>query len=638
MSMLKVNEALLNLFNAIFIESKNEKAGWIDNLTADSISNGFVISPEAQPYVTQPLFDLIKKVKGFSGEQANSSFHKSWKTVKDTPIEELVIQQIIHYFTTYGLESMGMYDEKYVYVPAEKLEIPELKDNLSVLVIKGITKSEIKDGILNLASGVALGERTLNYILTIVKWDKAFFQEIVPEVKNRELKASLMELYDMVPSDPVEYLRFLMKKITGSSMLIKSKQVIDAVKTTTVDFDGYLEKAPANLASIFFRFKPIFLALKHASEHPSFFNRLRKQANKMHKPMKESPLNAVTKYIRLNALNVDHLALQLARQENVFVKIRLANALNFRLISAGKGICYRVRNGKVWATRETKKYNAEQLSMALEIVKNSIIQQIKPNVEGKNFLIPGWMSYAMPASEKQFIGNIPMGSFVDVGKNNMIIGIHWTNNRGGRVDLDFSLINAFGKIGWDGLYRSEEEKVLFSGDLTDAPKPKGASELFYVSYPTDGSYIATINYYNYSGNGKEVPTRLFIGKSEKALSKIKANYVIDMNDLLLTTNIVMNQAQQVLGLYYNQRFYFSAVTMGKQISSKVSDVNDIVREYFIEYLNSLVSLEEMIVRAGGEVNSANRELETIDLSPPALDKSTILDLLKRKDEHHGQIA
>ena len=62
-----------------------------------------------------------------------------------------------------------------------------------------------------------------------------------------------------------------------------------------------------------------------------------------------------------------------------------------------------------------------------------------------------------------------------------------------RIDLDLSMMNVGGKIGWDGMYRSSHGDVLFSGDVTDAPLPHGASEFFYISKQTNNSYLFMLN-------------------------------------------------------------------------------------------------------------------------------------------------
>ncbi|GAG61286.1 unnamed protein product [marine sediment metagenome] len=80
----------------------------------------------------------------------------------------------------------------------------------------------------------------------------------------------------------------------------------------------------------------------------------------------------------------------------------------------------------------------------------------------------------------------------------MIFGVHWENVGSGQIDLDLSLLSpTTGKLGWDAGYRSESGDILYSGDVTTAPKPDGATELFYVKKQLKDEFIFFVNYYNY---------------------------------------------------------------------------------------------------------------------------------------------
>ena len=85
---------------------------------------------------------------------------------------------------------------------------------------------------------------------------------------------------------------------------------------------------------------------------------------------------------------------------------------------------------------------------------------------------------------------------IEIAKD-MICGVHWSDVGDGSVDLDLSLISLeHGKMGWDSSYRSDDSAILFSGDNTSAPKPKGASELYYISQAHDDVMLVNLNYYN----------------------------------------------------------------------------------------------------------------------------------------------
>ena len=54
--------------------------------------------------------DEAIKLYGKDGKKWNQCFHKNFSVVANSSIEELIFQQIIHYFTTYGFEGLGIYN------------------------------------------------------------------------------------------------------------------------------------------------------------------------------------------------------------------------------------------------------------------------------------------------------------------------------------------------------------------------------------------------------------------------------------------------------------------------------------------------------------------------------------------------
>ena len=84
-----------------------------------------------------------------------------------------------------------------------------------------------------------------------------------------------------------------------------------------------------------------------------------------------------------------------------------------------KSIMYRIRNGKAYST-EVEEYDIKQKTCAkriLDIVLKSIIEDISKNVKGKKIFIPDYINYSLPATEKQFTGNFPSGTYVSIPKD-----------------------------------------------------------------------------------------------------------------------------------------------------------------------------------------------------------------------------
>ena len=617
-------KAMLRLFNAVQVDElvTDDQSAAIFNRT---IRHGYVLEPGIA--ADEELLETIESTIGLSGAEANAAFYKSWKTIQESSIESLVIQQLTHYLTTYGFEQMGVFNGDAVYIPREKLEIPELKNDLPLVVIKAMNRAEILDAIIELGSGIALAEETLADIMSIIDANR-YDQEFISRIQNRELKALILDLYGIVPSEPVEFLRHLISKLTDESLLIKNDALIEKIKQSNGKFlDELLKGAPDDLAAIFYRFKPLFLAMKTISRNKRFFNQLRKSAPRLHRPAPVDYMNRVTTQIKKQDLEIATLKRRL-ENATVFRKIRLANALNFRLHSGGS-VVFRVRNGRGWATDFNWPADRMQLTEdALQVVLDSIAETIRPSVQGKTICIPTNVHYTLPATEKQFTGNFPNGSYISVPED-LVVGIHWKNTDK-RVDLDLSVIGRSGKTGWDGAYRSDDNGVLFSGDMTDAQLPDGATELFYIKHHIGEAKVLMVNYYNFE-NEDEVRTRLIA--AHETARNFGVNYMVDPNNIIASAEINISKRQNVVGLIAKvddeNRVYFSNVSIGSSISSRNNDRTRHAREYLFDSLVHSIKLRDVLSRAGAEVvDQVHDEEGLIDLSPAQIDKLSILRLLK----------
>lgn len=619
---MNIHQATLRLFKAIQISTPTP-AEMPPAILERCLSHGYLLDPAIEP--TEEVLTAIESVVGLSGEKANATFHKSWTIVQDSPLKLLVLQQIIHYITTYGFEELGIYRQEAVYIPAEVLQLPAIREDIPLIVIRAMPAEEILGRLISLGSGIALAPETLADIMTIIKAN-AYEPDFVQKIGNRELKAQLYDFYKLIPAEPVEFLRYLITQLTGESLLIKNDYLIEKLKRA----DGklladLLENAPDDLASIFFRFKPLFLALKSISHNKTFFNRLRKQANHLHQPLPEDYLNSVTAQIKQRRFNLDVLGSRV-QKATIFRKIRLAYALKQRL-HAGDSIVYRVRNGRGWVTGfEWADEWAEVTQQALEMVLAAIAGDIRKNVNGKTIYIPAHVYYALPATEKQFTGHLPTGSYISIPQD-LMVGIHWTNTAK-RVDLDLSVIGASGKIGWDAAYRSEDHSILFSGDMTDAPPPHGATELFYLKQAAQEPRILMANFFNFQV-GDEVSCRLLVAHEEPA--NFGKNYMVDVSKIMAAAHLNITKKQTVLGLIAEiegeNRVYFAQVTIGNSITARQGDQTTQARKYLVRSMVDSLDFREVLRRAGATVVTQKPQGEYIDLSPERLDKTTIINLI-----------
>jgi len=654
-------QATVKLFKALPIKTRQKKSP-TKELLEKTVKRGFVFSPEVIYNYSNydELIKLVEGVFGITGEKVNASFHKSWKKVKEADIEQLIVEQIAHYLTTYGkkdpisylfqkehlenwkvdnlsekilsledFDSDKIYDKDYVYLPKEALDIPDIDiDEIKLVVIKGYTKQELKDKLLKLLnSGIALKEDTINDVVDVAMYVNVTGEDI-EDIKNKEVKVILYEYLNIFPANPVEFLRYVVYVATDETLLIKSPELIAKIKEgknikIAKLFQRYsMTQGLEKLGEMFYRFKPIFLAFRTNRTLKSMINKIRKMAIQYHKPMPEDYLNEITAKIKVGeVIDVDRLKSELGRI-NTFRKIRLAYALKFRTKDVDS-ILYRIRNGKAYATDFNFK-NKIVAKHVLAIVLDSITENIGKNVKGKKIYIPNYINYSLPATEKQFTGNFPSGTYISI-PNDMIVGIYWENVKPYTVDLDLSLISPAGKFGWDSMYRDEEGSILFSGDITNAPD--GATELFYIQRQLKDSFILFLNYYNYNSEIK-VPYKIIVAK-EKA-KDFGENYMVNPNNIVSVVQSEISQKQKILGLLITtineSRFYFAETSIGMSITSSNSKFAENSRKYFLNFYQNSIELKDILLKARAKFVD-DKAKSDIDLSPESLEKDRILDLL-----------
>ncbi|MBR4610600.1 MAG: hypothetical protein IKO38_09150, partial [Erysipelotrichaceae bacterium] len=334
--------------------------GFIGVDSKDFIEEGFkygLLVPKSAP---EEVFKEAVKLYGKDGEKWNQTFHKSWNKVSSAPIEQLVLEQIIHYITTYGFEDLGIYNEESVYVPKEKLEIPELDKDIELIKIRAYSEKEVADKLMiMLKSGIALNNDTLKDIYELSDLiDKNCFDEI----KNRQVKIYLYDKYGIMPEDPEEFLKYIIYKITNKTIKVQDKETIGALnigsrRQVLSYFDAYLrdnrEEKMIRLAEIFQRNKNLFLALKANAfkEYDDYrqydfkrilkeeygecvrlnrlINKINKLSKKYHKPLKLNILDRLSDP-EFKVILGDEL-IRLLDNITIFREIRIVNGLRYKL-------------------------------------------------------------------------------------------------------------------------------------------------------------------------------------------------------------------------------------------------------------------------------------------------------------------
>ena len=640
-------EAVLSLFKAapIFENVPN------DNFTLNNEENvmkGFFITDTAFkgcPFIVSgSLNAFIAENFGYDIFKLNQGFYKSFQTVTELSQEKIFSNKILHYMTTYSAEILGIFNHDTVFIPPDELELPKDSTPVKLIIINSISTEEIKSRAEKIImSGISLADNMIKNLVTIISYLQIKLD--IDALPNKELRVRLCKLLGLLPKNPVEFLRYMIYLSSGSTLLIKSPETIKNVKFaalnklfTGIDFDKFFAayisvNGIEKLAEVFHRYKPLWLAFKpHSKFMTTTINKMRKLADKYHKPLTPKILDTITSNKKID---FDELKREL-ENVTVFKKISLVNAILFRT-STPESIAYMIRNGKIFAKEYDKKFklNYEILSMII----NSIVETVRPNVEGKKIYLPQNLNYAAPISEKKFVGEIPFGSEYTFAGKSVIVGVHWFNlPNGERVDLDLHLNSDKRDIGWNNDFEDENfinttnKAVIFSGDMTDAPAEKGgATEAFFVGESVKDEMLM-VNLNRYTQNRQSVPFKLILGEVNQ--DEIDRKYLIDSHEISFCLPNKIEGGEMFLGFLNgdeegNKKFYFTSASTGSRIVARSDKNSAHMTAALRTSLESCLKLKDILRNAGAIFEKTDDEQWDINFDPKIVTKDTFLNLFTK---------
>lgn len=584
----------LRLFSAVIAKENNE-APFVSQ-------NGFIIASNAL-WAKKEIIQFYKKEK-LDGYGLNKTFHKSWLKIKSTSRENLLMEQIRHYISTYG----SNFQEE-VYIPEEVLNVPELK--ITFKVIKGYKKEELITKCLALLqSGMALKEETINDVLSILIDELKYNFTGNENIKNKEAIVKIADMYGVLPADTLAFFRYVIYRATGTALLIKSDEAIEAIKAShfnpAVQFEQFgLEK----LATIFNRFKPLFLAFKPKCSKT--INRISKLSKTHHKPLVANPLNLVTSMI------ISENDIHWLDNATPFALFKAIAACYTRMHGQDTFV-YRIRSGKSFV----KKNGYKNVVWANYYFLENYLKT-RFDLSDKTFYIPNDVQYALPTSEKMYVGNIPTGTKFYGEK--MAIGVYWENAWGAR-DIDLSGLNIGGKIGWNAAYKQDGDNLLYSGDITNAPN--GAVEYLYANKGLNTPTLIKSNIYSGATNCEY---KIIVGKGDR----INYAYMMDPNKLLAETKCQSIQRQTILGMLLpdekQQSFVLLNFGAGQSRVSGNSEISNLATQALYQQWRHTLPLHEIIELLGGTIITHNKNTD-YDFSLATLEKDTFIKVFTDNDK------
>jgi hypothetical protein len=536
----------------------------------------------------------------------NATFYKEWQDVVSKSRLELLLDQLLHYATTYGELEEGREPEGNGYVPNSD-PMPDAFRKMQVL--EPISEDELAEKCMEVVkSGIALKERTMKdmtdfwYEKKGSKLSKDDLSNLISEIKNREATVYLSDKAGVLPADEFGMLRTLVFKYSGSPMVIKSRKALQDIKYGTSLFEDERRKAKSPLLSltdrqlerlsrIFLRFKPIFLAMKTAST-ASVINKLRRLAAKNHRPMKPG----FWENLLSSKATVSEVRDRLPELDP-WRKIRIMMLLKSRMARKPEDSMYIIRNGKMFVRKGyAPKYDQDRLSQLYFAFEESLVDSIRNKACTVRF--PENYEIALPTSEKNFVGNFPYGTSFRLTSDN-IVGVYWRNEWGTR-DYDLSMVSIDGgKIGWNAAYygfgrgySGDGSKVVYSGDMTNA-NPEAVELLYIAKSCPDG--IVKLNKFNGDDDSK---FRFFFANDKFDRSWPKGR-MVDPDKIKFDVMVdFQGQGEKSIGVILNDRFTLMDLGTARGRVSVGGKYAENVIEGIKARAEGFVPLKEILLRAG----------------------------------------
>lgn len=595
----EVNCISLTLFNSVVESDAPQRRDEIGPLIFDY--NVFV-TPKAS-YALDEIEKFVQSTRK-TAEQLNATFYRSWKTIYECTRHETLIDQLNYYSSVRS----GLCT-----VPVNEFPIDLDADAMLPIFVIGVKSANdlIEETLKLVKSGTPLKEETNKDIMKL--WDLlGFAPKSVADIKNKETRVMLMDRFKVYDVTPEEFVRYLVYLATNNTLVIKNHHLRSRIKSSKCDISKLCEDyGLPSLAKVFNRYRYVFVAFKRAHiNNKNLVNRITKLSKKYHTPLPVNPLNALASRL---------LSAEESRKLKSATTNQLLRALNFCYLAKEyqRGFAYNIRNGKVWISdkersQDAQKIAGDNMNIILPIVKS----RLQSRFYNKKVYTPPGVTYGLPLSERQMLGNIPFNTKFET-TDNMAVGIFW--DKGYNCDdLDLSAICLEGaKIGWNDQYYAKG--LAYSGDVVELGE-HGATEYLLADKTECKDTLNEINVNCYTGNSDNHKFDILVAEGDE----IDKEYMMNPSNVWFSALYHADSTQTTIGVFQKHKgmstFLLAPRGNGRSLVSLQGPMTRFSIAALKHNMKYSLNLQELLKIIGCEFVESAEDAE-IDLSINKLDKS-----------------
>lgn len=667
--------SLLSLFNAFVIDPKGTPQGVKQSeqeLYLELLKHGVFVDPNIALLPSKDqyiIMKLLKDTRALSALELNSTLISQWNKVEGMSDVEFAIQQMAHYANIDFLLTTNS-NQSLVIKPIDQANLESFKSEVSRMFvqIKAITPSELKTMIINLiSSGVAIKPEHIPGLIDAVK---LYGIKIDPAIiKNEQFAIVFCSRLNLVPDTAPRLLRTILYKASseqGETYLElnnskRSKSIIECASQSMllselVAFKN--EHGIEPLASVFNRYKPLFLSMKQvdstdpeseSKQVATLVNQIRRKSKKHHKPMPKDPL-AYASSLSKEELSNETFA-KVVKNKTSFLLIRAINALELmkRRDKTERMVVYRLPHNvhyKHLKTEDTniniKNVSLDTINERISIMKLELISRLQDKFKDSDVavVLPKQASIALPTSTKRFVGSLPIYTSIEYQESDQpVIGVVWEHD----IDIDLSAEVLGGiSIGWNRNHRSESD-VFFSGDMIRPNKYGFASELIKTSHNIASPLLFSAVLYTDDDSNSANDYKIFAGAYNKSDEKIihdpsQLKSMMDISDIRMVTTAIAKNNSENIGILLPKsqdkplRFALTSEIMPNHTNVADNNLQQMVIDDLSDKIESALKLDKTFIEAIGlnvidDPSDVSSETTVLDFSLDVVSVGTFIDLL-----------
>lgn len=605
---------ILSVFKGILVDthySYSQNNDEIFELQYDILKHGMVFDERLYKFYSLDDLSVLASdanaLYGFDAVKMNSTFWKRFSDVESRSELELRLHQLVHYISTYGRGIVGQEINVSSGYEPESLKNIDLNIRHELVYIAAYTPAEIEQKIKNmLTSGIALKQETIDALINIIRVNN-FKIDYVDEISNREFMCILCSKLGLVPKNFDEFVRYLNYEITGNTMLVLKN--IDTYEAIDAGLGGWNENANATITrqaianaiieyEATFGIKSIaanirryhdFFVLIHKNLRIREAKRILNRAFKLSKnpSLRHKRNKPILDNVLSNSNSLGRIR-DAASRATIYKLIKVINAMSLEDTTPK---LYRIRNGKSYFKTNDK----------AEKVKQIMIDEIKDRLgdwSNKVFYIPEGVDYALPTSEKTFVGTMPYLSSYEFNGESAVAGVAWEKE----CDLDLHSRFIDGEsIGFNSYHK--HGGIVFSGDMTHTNRYHYAAEFLKITQDAFET-PALININDFSG-GKDAKIDVFVGAARDLDTRSSQGVATQLGEKSFMFKDKMNTRNKNLMVVCPTdngfKTIFVSFDFGNAIVSVADDASKKLTELLIKQADTAFSLKDLIQLLGGKI-------------------------------------